>query len=255
MQRQAVEVPRLEPKDLFDKRSRRDYARLRAYNTLLTQIYNRIYTTSQLSGSTASLTYTVPPFILGLPKLDMEDCIVYLVFQLRQSGFEVRFTWPNFLWISWAHHEKDYLVKYNPIIQAMTPEPPPKPPVAPKPVAQPRKKQSANQQVSFAKGWDGGLPTSFAPGSNTVAFNSAVDLINNMPPPSTFGLGAPDMNMGLQPQLQPQPRRAADYQPPTSFIENMDRPLPMRPSPNAWDSGQKKKEGVKGDVLADLWSM
>jgi hypothetical protein len=240
MQRQAVEVPRLEPKDLFDKRSRRDYARLRAYNTLLTQIYNRIYTTSQLSGSTASITYTVPPFILGLPKLDMEDCIVYLVFQLRQSGFEVRFTWPNFLWISWAHHEKDYLVKHNPIIQAMTPEPPPKPLVSPKPIAQPRKKQAQGQQVSFA-------PVS--------AFNSAMDLINNTPPPSTFGLGAPDMHMGLQPQLQPQPRRAADYQPPTSFIENMDRPLPMRPSPNAWDSGQKKKEGVKGDVLADLWSM
>jgi hypothetical protein len=241
MQRQAVEVPRLEPKDLFDKRSRRDYARLRAYNTLLTQIYNRIYTTSQLSGSTASITYSVPPFILGLPKLDMEDCIVYLVFQLRQSGFEVRFTWPNLLWISWAHHEKDYLVKHNPIIQAMTPEPPPKPPVVPKPIAQPRKKQAQQgQQVSFA------------PASNTVAFNSAVDLINNMPPPSTFGLGAPDMNIGLQPQLQ---RRAADYQPPASFIENMDRPLPMRPSPNTWDSGQKKKEGVKGDVLSDLWSM
>ncbi len=243
MQRQAVEVPRLEPKDLFDKRSRRDYARLRAYNTLLTQIYNRIYTTSQLSGSTASITYSVPPFILGLPKLDMEDCIVYLVFQLRQSGFEVRFTWPTLLWISWAHHEKDYLVKHNPIIQAMTPEPPPKPQAPPKPVAQPRKKQAQGQQQ-----------VSFAPASNTVAFNSAIDLINNTPPPSNFGLGAPDMNIGLQPQLQPPPRRAADYQPPNSFIENMDRPLPMRPSSNVW--GQKeKKEGVKGDVLADLWSM
>ncbi len=250
MQRQSVEVPRLEPKDLFDKRARRDYARLRAYNTLLTQIYNRIYTTSQLSGSTASITYTVPPFILGLPKLDMEDCIVYLVFQLRQSGFEVRFTWPNMLWISWAHHEKDYLVRHNPIIQAMTPEPPPKPPIAPKPVAQPRKKQStgqANQQVTFA-------PTT------TVPFNEAIDIINNTPPPfgtvpSTFGLGAPNMNIGLQPQLQPQPRRAADYQPPSSFIENMDRPLPMRPSAHTWAQPKEKKEGVKGNVLADLWAL
>jgi hypothetical protein len=183
----------------------------------------------------------VPPFILGLPKLDMEDCIVYLVFQLRQAGFEVRFTWPNFLWISWAHHEKNYLVKHNPIIQAMTPEPPPssilpKPQAMPKPVAQPRKKQA--QQVSFA------------PSSNpTVAFNEAIDLINNTSP-ATFGLGAPNMNVGLQPQ----PRRAADYQPPTSFVENMDRPLPMRPSANVWAS-KEKKEGVKGDVLADLWAI
>ncbi len=128
----------------------------------------------------------------------------------------------------------------------MTPEPPPpKPQAPPKPVAQPRKKQATaqgqGQQVSFA--------------TNTVAFNSAVDLINNTPPPSNFGLGAPDMHMGLQPQLQPPPRRAADYQPPTSFIENMDRPLPMRASPNAWGQTKEKKEGVKGDVLADLWSM
>lgn len=248
MQRQSVEVPRLEPKDLFDKRSRRDYARLRAYNQLLTQIYNRIYTTSQLSGSTASLTYSVPPFILGLPKLDMEDCIVYLVFQLRQAGFEVRFTWPNMLWISWAHHESDYLRKHNPIIQAMTPEPPPKLAGAAgvsKPVAAPRKKQAqAQQNVTFAP-------------STTVPFNDTIDFINNTPPPfSTFGSGAPNMNAGLQPQLQSQPRRAADYQPPSSFIENMDRPLPMRQSANTWDTGQKKKEGVvKGNVLADLWSM
>ncbi len=242
MQRQAVEVPRLEPKDLFDKRARRDHARLRAYNTLLTQIYNRIYTTSQLSGSTASITYTVPPFILGLPKLDMEDCIVYLV---RQAGFEVRFTWPNMLWISWAHHEKDYLVRHNPIIQAMTPEPPPKPAAAPpKPIAAPRKKQAQAQAQQ-----------PIATSNPTVAFNDVIDLINNTAPAATFGGGAPSMNMGLQPQLQPPPRRAADYQPPTSFVETMDRPLPMRPSPHTWTQPKEKKEGVKGDVLADLWSM
>ncbi len=173
----------------------------------------------------------------------MEDCIVYLVFQLRQAGFEVRFTWPNMLWISWAHHESDYLRKHNPIIQAMAPEPPPKPQVPPKPVATPRKKQAQGQQS-----------VSFAP-STTVPFNEAIDLINNTPPPATFGLGAPNMNMGLQPQLQPQPRRAADYQPPSSFIESMDRPLPMRPSAHTWAQPKEKKEGVKGDVLADLWSL
>lgn len=116
----------------------------------------------------------------------------------------------------------------------MTPEPQ----ALPKPVAQPRKKQTAGQQNNVT----------FAPSSNpTVAFNDAINLINNTSPPSQFGLGAPDMHVGLQPQ----PRRAADYQPPTSFVENMDRPLPMRASPNVWTSKDKKE----GDVLGDLWSI
>jgi hypothetical protein len=113
--------PRLNPKDLFEKRARRDHARLRAYNQLLTQINQRIYTTSQMSGNANFITYTVPPFIFGLPKLDLQDCIVYLVWMLRQNGYEVRYTYPNLLYISWKHHEKDYLMTQNPIVQAMIP--------------------------------------------------------------------------------------------------------------------------------------
>lgn len=65
--------------------------------------------------------YTVPPFILGLPSIDLEDCIVYIVFQLRTSGFEVRFTYPNLLYISWKAYEREYLMTKNPIVQAMIP--------------------------------------------------------------------------------------------------------------------------------------
>jgi len=131
----------------------------------------------------------------------LEDCIVYLVWQLRQNGFEVRFTWPNLLYISWRHHEGDYLTKHNPIIKAMIPEPiaPPKPsssvPVPAKKKAQP-----------------------------AVSFQREIDMI------SAYG-----------PVSQPRPvapRRAIDYEPPASFLQNMDRPV----------------KDVKGNVLADLWS-
>jgi hypothetical protein len=33
----------------------------------------------------------------------------------------VRYTYPNLLFISWAHHEKEYMQKQSPITQAMTP--------------------------------------------------------------------------------------------------------------------------------------
>lgn len=117
-------TPRLEPKDLFQKRAARDKARLRAYNEILGQIHNRIYTTSQLPGNTNSLVYTVPPFILGMPAMDLQDCIIYLVTMLRNGGFVVKFTYPNLLYISWKHYEAEYNKEHNPIVQAMMPPAP-----------------------------------------------------------------------------------------------------------------------------------
>lgn len=133
--------PRLNPRDLFEKRARRDYARLRAYNQLLNQINQRIYTTSQMSGNANFITYTVPPFIFGLPKLDLQDCIVYLVFMLRQNGYEVRYSYPNLLYISWRHHEREYLMTQNPIVQAMIP---------PEVKKEQKKKDRQARSVSFA---------------------------------------------------------------------------------------------------------
>jgi hypothetical protein len=183
-----------------------------------------VYATSQLSGNTSSVLYTVPPFILGLPKLDMEDCIVYLVWQLRQAKFEVRFTWPNLLYISWRHHEADYLTRQNPIIKAMMPEP-----IAP-PKAVGAKKKGPNQAPPPSNG------------RPAVAFNDEIDIIN-MPQATPFPT---------------QTRRAIDYEPPPSFIQNMERPGPGRQmdARGQMQSGQSGQpgQGAKGNVLADLWS-
>jgi hypothetical protein len=175
---------------LFEKRIRRDHARLRAYNQLLTQINQRIYTTSQMSGNANFITYTVPPFIFGLPKLDLQDCIVYLVWMLRQNGYEVRYTYPNLLFISWKHHEKNYLMTQNPIVQAMIP-----PEVKRE---QKKKDKDKARSVSFA-------PDPRRPGS----------------------------------ELQAAPMRSTlDYEPPNSFLQTMQKPLPDR----------------KNNILADLWN-
>lgn len=120
----AGEAPKLEPRNLFEKRTARDKARLRAYNQVLGQIHTRISTTAELPGNPNYLLYTVPPFILGLPAIDLQDCIVYIVHQLRMSGFEVRFTYPNLLYISWKHYEQEYMREQNPITQAMKPPAP-----------------------------------------------------------------------------------------------------------------------------------
>ena len=159
--------PKLQPQHLFEKREKRDKARLRAYNQLLEQIQHRIYTTSQLPGSPSYLVYSVPPFILGLPSMDLKDCIVYLVFQLRQNGFEIRFTYPNLLYISWASYEKEYFMKQNPIVQAMMP-----------PKQEIITKKGAKDIVSFA-------PNVQNPYTNEVT-SSPARSANDYEPPNAF---------------------------------------------------------------------
>jgi hypothetical protein len=108
-----ADVPVLEPRQLFEKRVQRDKARLRAYDQILKQIQQRIRTIAALVGNPNYLVYTVPPFIIGLPAIDLQDCVVYIVHQLRMSGFEVRFTYPNLLYISWKHYETEYNKQKN----------------------------------------------------------------------------------------------------------------------------------------------
>ena len=155
----------------------------------------------------------------------MEDCIVYLVWQLRQSGFEVRFTWPNLLYISWKHHEGAYLANKNPIVQAMIPEP------TVTTVGNPNGAKGGSQKK---KGGQASVP------SRSVGFNEEIELLTRNS--QGTGLAAASHSTAMPTQN----RRAVDYEPPASFIQNMDRPGP----------GRAQKEGVaKGNVLADLWTM
>lgn len=113
------QTPHLNPAELYDKRKSKDASRLRAYNKILEQIYNRIRVLSRLPNSPCYLLYTVPPFILGLPKIDLEDCVIYLMYQLRHAKYNVRYTPPNMIYISWLHHEQSYIVEQSPIMQSM----------------------------------------------------------------------------------------------------------------------------------------
>ena len=193
-------IQRLEPKHLYEKRIQRDTSRLKAYNQILSQIQNRIYHTSTLSESANYIMYTVPPFVLGLPSIDLEDCIVYLVHMLRQNGFVVKFTYPNLLYISWKHYESQYNKEHNPITQAMKP---------PAPAVNSSKKGAGGKR---GMGQDSTKKVVFAPDLARIGG------------PGTAG-----------------PRSAAEYKPPDTFLEGIQRPV-KPPAGNTTDS-----------VLADLW--
>ncbi len=218
-------VPRLEPAQLFEKRAQRDRAKLRAYNEILGQIHTRIYNVSQMTGNTNSLVYTVPPFILGMPALDLQDCIVYLVSMLRNSGFEVKYTYPNLLYVSWKHYETQYNREQNPIVQAMMPTASLTAPAATS------KKGNGGKRGMGDKGISGsGHSVTFAP---MPQFDTA----------------------------RPPPKSAADYRPPDSFLTELSRPSgPERGPASGMPAGARANSAsgtapsqAASNVLADLW--
>ena len=115
-------VPQLSASSLFDVRLKKDQARHRAYNQILEQALQKVAHSASQPNQPTFVYFNVPPFVLGLPSLDLQDCIVYVVHQLRVQGYEIRYTYPNLLWISWAHHERQYFMEKNPIVQAMMPK-------------------------------------------------------------------------------------------------------------------------------------
>ena len=116
------DIPQLPASTLFDVRLKKDKARHRAYNQILEQALQKVAHSAVQPTQPTYVYYNVPPFVLGLPTLDLQDCVVYLVHQLRQQGYEVKYTYPNLLLISWGHHEQKYFLEKNPIVQSMIPK-------------------------------------------------------------------------------------------------------------------------------------
>lgn len=205
-----MDTPQLNPADLYDKRKMKDASRLRAYNKILEQIYHRIRVISKLPNAQCYLLYTVPPFILGLPKMDLEDCIVYLIYQLRHAKYEVRYSPPNLLYISWIHHEKSYLVEQSPIMMAMMES-------AEKTQHEMEQKEKeasrllagrkSNRKVRIQSPDQG--PRGGSVGGSMGPRTSAIHTVLNRP---------------LAPVAGPSPPSASHYVPPPSFLQSVMNP-------------------------------
>jgi hypothetical protein len=207
-------TPLLDPTELYNKRKSKDAARLKAYNKILEQIYNRIRVISRLPNSQCYLLYTVPPFILGLPKIDIEDCVVYLMYQLRHAGYETRYTYPNLIYISWMHHEKSYIVEQSPIMQAMLES-------ADRTAAEnERKEREAARLLGPAKKSSRKVKfqTPGALSSPSGGLKSAMKTPSREAINTVLGQRQGQISVG------PPPPSAAEYIPPPTFLQSMGNP-------------------------------
>lgn len=111
--------PMLVPSSLYTEEAKRDSTRIRIYNMVLQQIYNKIKAIARIPGNEKSLYYIVPEFIPGTPRFDIGDAILYIVWNLRNIGYYVEYTHPNLLFITWKSHDEMYRKHESPMSQVM----------------------------------------------------------------------------------------------------------------------------------------
>ena len=106
--------PVLAPSSLYKEEAKRDATRIRTYNMILAQIYNKIKAASRIAGGDKAVFYLIPELIPGTPRFDMGDAVLYIVWNLRNVGYYVEYTYPNGLFVSWRAHDEAYRASESP---------------------------------------------------------------------------------------------------------------------------------------------
>ena len=99
--------------ELYERKRQGDLGQLALYKKILNRIHVRIRTISRQKQQVNEFFcwYVVPEVIIGVPKMkyDQGACIAYIICQLKENGFNVRYIHPNTLFISWLHWVPSYV--------------------------------------------------------------------------------------------------------------------------------------------------
>lgn len=102
-------VDKLNLDELFEKKQIHDLATTKNYNAILNRIHNKIKLTSRQQIDSHYCWFVIPEVMIGVPKYDVATCISYVIGKLQENGFNVRYTHPNLLLISWQHWVPSYV--------------------------------------------------------------------------------------------------------------------------------------------------
>jgi hypothetical protein len=96
--------------DLYEKKQRRDLKQLSIFNKILNRIHKRIeYTAKNKYNKDTHIWYLVPEYLVGEPIYDKGECLGYLVTELENNGFHVKYVHPNTLFVSWHNWVPAYV--------------------------------------------------------------------------------------------------------------------------------------------------
>jgi len=100
--------------DLYERKKQCDLNMVNSYNRIIERIHKQIKLTSRQKMNNECCWYVVPEFIFGIPKYDLKECIAYIIHELKENGFHIKYTHPNLLFITWSHWIPDYVrVEYK----------------------------------------------------------------------------------------------------------------------------------------------
>lgn len=97
--------------ELYEGKQKRDLRIVNTFKTVLTRVHNQIKLTSRQKIDQQYCWFVIPEFILGVPSYNNHDCAVYVIEKLKENGFQVKYTHPNLLLISWQHWVPGYVRK------------------------------------------------------------------------------------------------------------------------------------------------
>lgn len=78
--------------------------KVKIYQKILARVHKKIKTVSRQRSNNKFCVYLLPEFVLGIPRYDMANCTTYVIEKLMENGFQVKYTHPNLLFISWQHY-------------------------------------------------------------------------------------------------------------------------------------------------------
>ena len=70
------------------------------YDKILKKCHHKIKKTSETT-TVGFCFYIIPEYIYGFPLYNFKGCVLYIFKALDKNGFDVRYTHPNLLYISW----------------------------------------------------------------------------------------------------------------------------------------------------------
>lgn len=102
------DIEKISLDELYDRKKEVDQMRLTIYNKILKRIHQRIKYTSRQKYNEQFLFFVVPEFMIGVPRYNVTHCTIYVIEKLQDNGFNVKYTHPNMLFISWNHYIPNY---------------------------------------------------------------------------------------------------------------------------------------------------
>jgi hypothetical protein len=94
--------------ELYDRKHQVQLHRLGIYRKILNRVHTKIKMIARQKINNDYLFYIVPEVIFGFPKYNLNECIAFLIEKLQENGFNIKYTHPNLLFISWNHYIPAY---------------------------------------------------------------------------------------------------------------------------------------------------